>query len=131
MTTTAVRPSAPLLAAACAAALILTGCSSSSSSPDSGGSSPSATAASGGGTTIVIRNFAFTPAGLTVAPGTKVTVLNKDSTAHTATAAKGDTFDTGTIAPGKSATFTAPRTKGVYDYICTIHQFMKAKLTVS
>ena len=35
------------------------------------------------------------------------------------------------IAPGKSATFAAPKTAGKYDYICSIHPFMKGSLTVS
>lgn len=131
---------APLLAAAACAALALTGCSSGSGSGSGGGTSTPATATSasssatgsgGGADTIVIQNFAFGPASLTVAPGAKVTVMNKDSTAHTATAVKNKAFDTGTIAPGRTATFTAPKTKGVYDYICTIHQFMKGTLTVS
>ncbi|MYS24539.1 cupredoxin domain-containing protein [Streptomyces sp. DvalAA-14] len=119
------------LAVALAGALItLTGCSSSSG----GSGSTAATASSGasgagGGSTIVINSFAFSPATLTVHPGVTVTVKNQDSTAHTAT--DGSVFDTGTIGPGKSATFTAPKKPGTYSYICTIHQFMKGTLTVS
>lgn len=131
-----------VVVAACAL-LALTGCSSSDSGnsssstksaapPTSASASGSASATGGGGgaTTIVIQNFKFVPDSLTVPPGATVTVTNKDSTAHTATASD-KSFDTGSIDPGKSKTFTAPKKKGVYDYICTIHQFMKAKLTVS
>jgi plastocyanin len=124
-------------AAGSCAVLALAGCSSSSDSGGSGGSSStpasttSASGAAGAPTTIVIKNFKFSPASLTVAPGTVVKVMNQDSTAHTATASSDKAFDTGTIAPGKSATFTAPSKSGSYPYICTIHQFMKGTLTVS
>ncbi|MEE4545994.1 cupredoxin domain-containing protein [Streptomyces sp. V4-01] len=115
-----------------AGALIgLTGCSSSSGGSGStpAAASSSAPGAVGGGSTIVINSFAFSPATLTVHPGVLVTVKNQDSTAHTAT--DGSRFDTGSIAPGKSATFTTPKKPGTYSYICTIHQFMKGTLTVN
>ncbi|MFE4060323.1 cupredoxin domain-containing protein [Streptomyces sp. NPDC059096] len=79
---------------------------------------------------MTIDNFAYAPSALTVAPGSKVTVVNKDSVAHTLTATTGKAFDTGTIGPGKTATFTAPAKAGAYPYICTIHPFMKGTLTV-
>ncbi|KJS58088.1 hypothetical protein VM95_35615 [Streptomyces rubellomurinus] len=63
-------------------------------------------------------------------PGDTITVVNDDTTAHTLTASD-KSFDTGTIAPGKSATLTAPAKPGSYPYICTIHQFMHGTLTVS
>ncbi|ROQ70484.1 plastocyanin [Streptomyces sp. 840.1] len=97
-------------------------------------SSPSASASSrppaGGGTKVSIKNFKFLPAAPTVAPGTKITVTNDDTTTHTMTATKGKAFDTGDIAPGKSATFTAPSKAGAYPYDCTIHPFMTGTLTV-
>ncbi|WNI18202.1 cupredoxin domain-containing protein [Actinacidiphila sp. ITFR-21] len=112
--------------------LALTGCSDSGSGGSGGtAASPSASAArTGGGSRIVIKDFAFSPAALTVSPGATVTVLNQDSTAHTVTADTGKSFDTGTIAPGRSATFTAPEKSGSLAYICTIHPFMKGTLTV-
>ncbi|MYZ34389.1 hypothetical protein GT002_04525 [Streptomyces sp. SID4917] len=75
-------------------------------------------------------NFAFMPAALTVAPGARITVTNKDDTAHTVTATAGKAFDTGTVDAGRTVTFTAPAKAGVYPYICTIHPFMKGTLTV-
>ncbi|WP_194906672.1 cupredoxin domain-containing protein [Catenulispora rubra] len=139
---------ATLLAAA--TALTLTACSSSSSHPaaaptstsstssSSSGSSSGSGATSTTGTTgapvgasqIVISNFAFSPADLTVTAGQTVTVVNNDSTTHTLTATTGKAFDTGDLTPGKTATFTAPTTPGTYPYICTIHQFMHGTLTV-
>ncbi|MEV6011833.1 cupredoxin domain-containing protein [Streptomyces sp. NPDC051976] len=127
----------PHVVLACAL-LALTGCSSSSSG--SGGSTTSAPSksatvsvapGSGGGAVIVIKNFAFNPKSMPVAPGTVVTVKNEDSTTHTVTATTNGAFNTGDIAPGKSATFTAPRTTGSFAYICSIHPFMKGSLTVT
>ncbi|MET9552479.1 cupredoxin domain-containing protein [Streptomyces sp. NPDC006645] len=125
---------APFAVAAAACALALTtlaGCSDGgggggSSSATKSGASPSA----GGGTRVTISDFKFRPASLTVAPGAKITVVNNDSTTHTLTATKGASFDTGDIAPGKSATVTAPSKAGAFPYDCTIHPFMKGTLTV-
>ncbi|GAA2678916.1 MULTISPECIES: cupredoxin family copper-binding protein [Streptomyces violaceoruber group] len=121
---------ARLAAAACALALTaLVGCSDGGGG--GGGATESATRSSAsGGTQVTIKDFTFEPASLTVSPGAKVTVVNKDSTTHTLTASKGGSFDTGDIAPGKSATFTAPSTAGDFPYACTIHPFMKGTLTV-
>ncbi|ACU72860.1 blue (type 1) copper domain protein [Catenulispora acidiphila DSM 44928] len=96
----------------------------SNSSPSSG-----ETGVSNGAAQVVITNFAFSPTTLTVTPGETVTVLNKDSTAHTLTAT-GKAFDTGDITPGKSGSFIAPTIPGTYSYICMIHQFMHGTLTV-
>jgi plastocyanin len=81
-----------------------------------------------GGTTtntVVIKNFAFSPASLTVTKGTKVTWVNNDGPAHTVTATdNGNTFNSGTIAPGGgtySFTFT---TVGDFNYKCSIHPQM-------
>jgi plastocyanin len=116
-----------VLAGACSS-----GASSSSSSTttgsggsSSGGSSPS----TGGSATITIQNFSFSPAKVTVTPGERVTVTNKDAVAHTVTA-NDKKFNTGDIEPGKTVTFTAPSSPGSYPYICTIHQYMTGMLTV-
>ncbi|MER8104871.1 cupredoxin domain-containing protein [Kitasatospora sp. NPDC094016] len=79
---------------------------------------------------ITIKDFQFQPAHLTVHPGQSITVVNEDSTAHTVTASD-KSFDTKTVNGGASATFTAPEKAGGYPYICTIHQYMHATLTVS
>lgn len=84
----------------------------------------------GGGTRIVIQDFKFRPASLTVSAGAKATVVNKDTATHTVTASKGGSFDTEDIAPGKSATFTDPSKPGGFPCTCTIHPFMKGTLTV-
>ena len=124
--------------------LALAGCSSSSSPSGSGSAtttsapitSASTTGASGGasaasGDTIVIQNFAFSPASLSVAPGTTVTVVNKDSVTHTLTStASPASFNTGNVAAGATMTFKAPTKAGSYSYICTIHTYMHGTLTV-
>ncbi|WP_405679065.1 cupredoxin domain-containing protein [Streptomyces sp. NBC_01511] len=119
-------------AAACAVALTtLVGCSDGGGG--GGGGSATTSAASpttGGQTQVTIDNFKFQPASLTVAPGAKITVVNNDTTTHTLTATKGASFDTGDIAPGKSATITAPSKPGAFPYDCTIHPFMTGTLTV-
>ncbi|MFF3003515.1 cupredoxin domain-containing protein [Kitasatospora sp. NPDC057940] len=79
---------------------------------------------------MAIRDFAFEPADFTVRPGAVVTVRNADTVDHTLTAQDGG-FDTGTIAPGASATFTAPARPGASSYLCTLHHFMRGILTVS
>jgi plastocyanin len=52
-------------------------------------------------TTVDIRDHAFNPAQLNVAPGTTVRFVNNDTEPHTATADNG-LFDTGVLQPGSS-----------------------------
>ncbi len=119
---------ATLLAAAlCVAAL--PACSGGGGGYSSSSSSASASAATGPAR-ITIKNFEFKPLDLTVKSGAKVTVSNEDTTTHTVTAKDNKSFDTGDIADGSTTTFTAPTKAGTYDYLCTIHTFMKGKLTV-
>jgi plastocyanin len=79
--------------------------------------------------TVVIKNFAFGPASLVVAPGTKITVLNQDRAPHTVTAVN-KSFDSGTIPAGQRGEFTAPSSPGTYPYVCTIHPSMTGVLIV-
>jgi plastocyanin len=79
---------------------------------------------------IVIDNFAFRPARLTVPVGTKVTWFNRDDVPHTATsAAKPKRFDSGTLDTDDQFThvFTAP---GTYEYFCALHRHMTAQVIV-
>jgi plastocyanin len=113
------------------AALLFAGCggggSPSASANSSGSSSP---AASGGSASAVkISNFKFAPASVTVKPGARVAVTNEDSTAHTATADDGHSFDTGTLAQGASQTISVSK-PGSYAYHCSIHPFMHGTLVV-
>ena len=115
-----------------AAALLLSACGGGggpgSSSPTT--SSPSSgSAAATPATSVTISNFMFAPMTASVAPGSTVTVANKDSVTHTLTATGGQ-FDTGDIGPGRTKTFTAPTKAGTYDYMCNIHQYMTGKIVV-
>lgn len=83
---------------------------------------------SGKTASLRISNYAFQPVTLTVRAGTKVTVSNSDQTAHTATARSG-AFDSGTVNPGKSASFTVTK-PGVYHYYCQFHAFMSGTIKV-
>lgn len=75
--------------------------------------------------TVVIKNFAFSPASLTVAKGTKVTWVNNDGPAHTVTATdNGDTFSSGTIAPGGGTFSFTFANSGDFNYKCSIHPQM-------
>ena len=55
----------------------------------------------------VDEDDSFTPADLKVAPGEEVTFTNDGAIAHTATAGEGADFDSGSVAPGETFTFTA------------------------
>jgi plastocyanin len=77
---------------------------------------------------VAIAGFAFSPATLTVNAGDRVTWTNSDSVAHTATASSG-AFDTGSIAPGESASVRFTQA-GTYQYVCTPHPTMTGTIRV-
>jgi plastocyanin len=80
--------------------------------------------------TIEIHNFAFQPATMTVHPGDTVEWKNEDNTPHTATAKTPNPgFDSGAIRSEGQWRYDA-REKGTYNYICTIHPYMKGQLIV-
>jgi plastocyanin len=77
---------------------------------------------------VEISGYAFAPASLTVAVGSRITFTNHDATAHTATSNQ-RAFDTGTVKPGHSATVTL-RKPGTYTYYCQFHAFMHGTVIV-
>ena len=79
--------------------------------------------------TVTIKDFAFSPAELTISAGDTVMFMNEDSAPHTATA-DGGAFDTGRLSRGQSAGLTFP-SAGSFPYSCTIHPRMKALITVA
>lgn len=85
-------------------------------------------AGTGPGRAIRIADFAFGPATLTVAAGQNVTWTNTDSIPHTTTSVD-RLWNSGPLEPGASfsVTFDEP---GIYTYGCSIHPFMRAKVTV-
>jgi plastocyanin len=84
----------------------------------------------GGAIAVNIANFAFAPADIQAKVGQKITFTNQDSTAHTATATSGATFDSGSLAQGKSFTFT-PKKAGTIQFVCSFHPNMVGTITVS
>ena len=77
---------------------------------------------------VAISNFMFTPAQLTIAAGQSVVWSNDDGAPH------GVRFGDGTpgqdlMLPGQSFSrvFATP---GTYDYVCSVHPYMTARVTV-
>lgn len=104
----------------------------SSPAPSSPATSPSPSASKAPKTAgITIKGFKYSnlPA---VAPGTKITVTNDDSEAHTVTADEDGVgaFDV-KIEPGKSAIFSAAGSAGAYTFHCTYHANMHGTLKVT
>ena len=80
--------------------------------------------------TVLIQNFSFKPAHITIKQGTRVTWINKDMTKHTATANNG-AFDSGVLRPGQSYSHTFKTAGRTNKYHCEIHPFMRGSVTVT
>ena len=80
---------------------------------------------------VEIANYAFSPDEVEVEAGGTVTFTNSDDTTHTATAESDApaSFDTGELGQGDSKTITFDE-PGVYDYECSIHEYMKGTVRV-
>jgi plastocyanin len=83
----------------------------------------------GGEVEIVITNFSFVPAELSISVGTTVKWTNKDSASHTVTSATGD-WDSGMLSKGQSFSRTFTQA-GTFAYQCTVHPTMKGTITVT
>jgi plastocyanin len=89
-----------------------------------------AEAAAGGGSaggTVTMAGLAFAPGTLTVARGSTVVFDNDDTAPHTVTARSGG-VDSGVLDPGRQ--FRTTVTDG-FDYFCSIHPSMTAKIAVA
>ena len=97
-------------------------------------------------TLVMIGNYAYNPAQITITAGTTVTWINQDPVGHTVTegtpeapkAPSSRVFDSShgtegasviTIPPGQSWSFTFT-TPGEYDYYCIPHPYMRGHVTV-
>lgn len=81
--------------------------------------------------TVAIKNFAFAPAAITVKVGTKVTWTNQDTDAHTVTSQTGGgPLNSQPLNTGQSYSYTFTKA-GTFSYLCTIHPFMTATVTVT
>ena len=76
---------------------------------------------------VAIKDFSFGPKSITVNVGDTVSWTNTGKQPHTAT---GSGFDTGTLKQGQSASHTFS-SAGTFNYICTIHPFMKGTVVVA
>jgi plastocyanin len=131
------RPRSALAVAAVLTAVVA-GCGTSSNdspatpatgAPPATGASPAPSgSAAGAADTVDIKNFAFNPNAVTVAPGTTVTWKFDDSTDHTVVA-DDNSFASQPMGNGQTYTHTFA-TAGTLSYHCSIHPFMKAMVTV-
>lgn len=90
--------------------------------------------ASGETVEVEITNFAFSPADVTVSPGTEVVFTNLDSAPHTVTAGSDaapmpEVFDSGLLEQGESFSFVFDEA-GTFAYFCERHPPMEATVTV-
>lgn len=88
---------------------------------------PSATA-QGMTTPVSIQDFFFSPANVTVEPGTTVTWVNEGNVPHTVTSDDGQ-FDSGVLMPGDSYTVMF-KGQGTITYHCVIHPSMRGSVSV-
>ena len=121
------RTVAGMIVGAAVSLLLLGGCGKSGGGEDHGAKG----AVAANEPAVRITNFQFSPASLTVKPGTKVIWTNDDTTVHSIK-------DTSPLATpvsadlGKGATFSITYDRaGSYSYICGIHQYMAATVTVA
>jgi plastocyanin len=77
---------------------------------------------------VVIENFSFAPATLTVKTGTKVTWINRDDVPHTVNE-NDKRFKSGTMDTDDqySYTFSSP---GTFNYFCALHPKMTGQIIV-
>lgn len=115
-----------------AAALVAAGCSSNTEPAAAPVTEITpeivATEAPADGPTIQIEGFAFSTLD-PVAPGTEITVNNRDGAPHTLTADDGS-FNTGGLDGSSTITITAPDVPGTYTFVCNIHPSMTGSVTV-
>ena len=84
----------------------------------------------GGKSTISIKDFAFGPDPLKIAPGATITIVNGDTATHTVTSDRDGAFDTGDIQGQGTARITV-NAPGTYRYSCEIHDYMQGVIEVS
>jgi plastocyanin len=116
-----------------AVGLLAVSCGGSTTQTTAGVSTTAAapgTTAAGGtdGAQVVMKNFAFNPASVTIKAGESVTWTNNDSASHTVEADNGE-FKSGDLAQGGTFSFKFD-TPGTYPYHCSIHPSMKGTIVV-
>ena len=80
---------------------------------------------------VSIKNFTFDPAVITVKVGTTVTWTNSDQDPHTVTSdGKSGPLNSKPLNQGETFQYTFTQA-GTFSYLCTIHPFMTATVTVT
>ena len=77
---------------------------------------------------IVIKDFVFEPAEVTISPGTRVVWVNKDDAPHTATSTD-NKFNSGGLDTDDQFSFVF-NDAGDYSYFCLLHPHMRAVIKV-
>lgn len=85
--------------------------------------------AAAAGATVSIANFAFAPAALVVPAGSTVTWRNDDGAPHALAFADGAPASE-LMLPGASFSRAYPAA-GSFDYVCSVHPYMRARVTVT
>ncbi|MGE5681476.1 MAG: plastocyanin/azurin family copper-binding protein [Bacillota bacterium] len=103
--------------------ITLHGCSKNDSGTNSNPTGNGTTS----GTEVNMQSSTFSPSSITVAEGTTVTWINKDTFAHTVTSGTPGNpdgkFDSGNIGANGRYSFKF-EAKGTYNYYCVIHASM-------
>ena len=81
-----------------------------------------------GANEVFIENIEYTPATLTVAKGTTVKWLNRESLTHSVSS-DSTYFESGSFGENQSFSFTF-NTLGTFPYHCSHHHTMKGKIIV-
>jgi plastocyanin len=80
---------------------------------------------------VDIKNYAYSPASLTVSVGDTVTWTNEDTAPHTVTVSDGPVkFASSNLSQGQTFSYTFTEA-GTYSYYCAVHPDMKASVTVT
>ena len=112
--------------------LLLAGCLArpGAAEPGQRPTEPAAPQQAADGKRVVIDNFTFSPATLTVPAGTAVTWVNHDDVPHTVTSpSRPRLLDSPTLDTDESFTHVF-KTPGTYDYYCTVHPRMTGQIIV-
>ncbi len=78
---------------------------------------------------VKIDNFSFSPPTLTVPAGATVTWINHDDVPHTVVSKNGKDFKSPVLDTDQKYTRSFARA-GTYDYYCSLHPHMTAKVIV-
>jgi len=123
------------MSSAVGGAVLLTNTASTSAAPSATtavkAAPARAVAAKAATKSVMIMNYAFSPAALTVKVGDTVTWTNMDEAPHTVTVSSGPVkFASPTLQKGETFTYTFTKA-GAYSYYCAVHPDMKATVTVT